>query len=177
MPDGSILVVGGDERVMPAESDIKYLTDGRQDIRTYKTCKDRSCGLGLWEDQIPMSSQRWYPTVTTMWNGKAMIVGGTRNYLDLGNYTAQLNNPTYEYFPPKPNTTYQWPRKLDILEWCFPFCLYPSVFQLPSGNVMMFVANKTIVMNPETDEITNPIPDLIVPNRKLVFALYTLDNC
>ena len=38
-------------------------------------------------------------------------------------------------------------------------------FQLPSGNVFFFVANATILIDPITDQITQPVPDLIAPGH------------
>jgi hypothetical protein len=74
-----------------------------------------------------------------------------------------IQNPTYEYYPPK--TTGEWPRKLEILEWAYPFVLYPMAFQLPSGNVFLFVSNRSIIINPKTDEIYNTIPNLYEPTH------------
>jgi hypothetical protein len=61
----------------------------------------------------------------------------------------------------------QWPRKLDILEWAFPHSLYPMVFQLPSGGVFLFVSNKTVIINPDTENISFQVPDMPVMDRNL----------
>ena len=83
------------------------------------------------------------------------------DFLDFNNL-GRNNNPTYEYWPPKPG---QWPRKLDILEWAYPYHLYPMAFTLPSGNVMLFVSNKTSIINPETEQVTNNVADLIADDH------------
>ena len=54
-----------------------------------------------------------------------------------------------------------------------PFSLYPMAFQLPSGNVFLFVSNKTIIINPKTDEIYHTVPDLIVENHHPIIYPYT----
>jgi PAS domain-containing protein len=111
--------------------------------------------VGQWITDSDMTSDRWYPTVTTLYDGSEIIVGGVSGNLDLNNPTG--NNPTYEYYPSKAGA---WPKRLEILEWCFPFCLYPSVMQFPSGNVFMVVSNKTIYVDPATESISVG-PDLI----------------
>jgi hypothetical protein len=89
-----------------------------------------------------------------------MIISGTKKNLDFEDLPGQ--NPTYEYYPEKSGA---WPKNLAILEWAFPFVLYPMAFQLPSGSVFLFVSNKTVLINPKTDEISNNVKDLIVPNH------------
>ena len=39
---------------------------------------------------------------------------------------------------------------------------YPMAFQLPSGGIFLFVSNKTVIIDPETDEIINKVPDMPV---------------
>ena len=63
MPDGSVLVVGGDVREMPGDSEVKYLKDGRRGVRRYFPCKSQNCSVGTWKDEYEMSTERWYPTV------------------------------------------------------------------------------------------------------------------
>ena len=81
-----------------------------------------------------------------------------------------IRNPTYEYYPAKSGS---WPRNLEILEWAFPFVLYPMAFQMPSGNVFLFVSNKSISINPKTDQIYNRIPDLVVERHFPFIYPYT----
>lgn len=92
----------------------------------------------------------------------AIIISGTKDNLDFSALDRPIQNPTYEYYPPKSGT---WPRNLEILQWAFPFVLYPMAFQMPSGNVFLFVSNKSITINPKTDEIYNNVRDLIVDNH------------
>ena len=91
----------------------------------------------------------------------AIIIGGQTKNIQFDKLLPTDNNPSYEYFPSKSG---QWPRRLEILDWSFPHNLYPPAFLLPSGNVFLLVSNKTIIINTETEEITN-LPDLIAADH------------
>jgi Glyoxal oxidase N-terminus len=101
-----------------------------------------------------MTTNRWYPTVLTLLDGSTMIIGGNTKNLDFDHLTDE-NNPTYEYWPAKP----QGAIHLDILAWAFPHMMYPTAAVLPSGKVFLFVSNKTVLIDPVTDSITN-LPDM-----------------
>ena len=90
--------------------------------------------------------------------------------MDFSALDRPIRNPTYEYYPPKSGA---WPRNLEILQWAWPFVLYPMAFQMPSGNVFLFVSNKTVLINPKTDEIYHTVPDLIVENHHPFIYPYT----
>ncbi|RKP02063.1 hypothetical protein CXG81DRAFT_11259 [Caulochytrium protostelioides] len=162
LADGTVLVAGGDARSLEADG-IPFLYDGRKGVRRYHPCEADAvavgiCRKGMWEDQREMSTNRWYPTVTTLHDGTAIIVGGTLANLDFGSLD-HVDNPTYEYFPPKTGGT--WPRPLDLLAWAFPHNLYPFVFQLAESNeVFVFASNRTVLIDPETDMVDDRIPDL-----------------
>ncbi|RKP01494.1 hypothetical protein CXG81DRAFT_11913 [Caulochytrium protostelioides] len=162
LADGTVLVVGGDARSLEADG-IPFLYDGRKGVRLYRPCEADAvaagtCKKGTWEDQPEMSTNRWYPTVTTLQDGSAIIVGGTMDHLDFGSLD-HVDNPTYEYFPPKTGGT--WPRQLDLLAWAFPHNLYPFVFQLAESNhVFVFASNRTVLIDPQTDAVDHRIPDL-----------------
>ena len=53
---------------------------------------------------------------------------------------------------------------MDILVWSFPHNLYAPSFLLPSGNVFVFVSNKTIIIDTKTDQVIN-LPDLIADDH------------
>jgi len=64
--DGSILIVGGDMR---ADTGLK---DGRRSIRQYIPCFPGKCTdtKGRFTELYQMSTERWYPTVVTLEDGK-----------------------------------------------------------------------------------------------------------
>lgn len=149
------------------------LTDGISARRVYKPCAatDTSCVSGTWEYSTDMTTPRWYPTVVTLSDGKAIIFSGVKQNLDLGSalndptgaYRAATNNPSYEYFPSK--STGSWPQSLAILDDAFPYNTYPISFLLPSGKVMLFVSNRTALIDPETDVVEETIPVVTVPEK------------
>lgn len=79
--------------------------DGGKAVRILDACDDESCN---WVDNpaMYMTSRRWYPTVETLEDGSAMIIGGCEwgGYV---NYADNQNNPTVEVSNPSllPNTS------------------------------------------------------------------------
>lgn len=90
-----------------------------------------------------------------------MIIGGQTKNIDFDHLQPTDDNPTYEYYPPK---TGNWPKQLDILAWAYPHNLYSPSFLLPSGRVFMVVSNKSIIIDPKTEGITN-LPDMPVTDH------------
>ena len=64
--NGSILMVGGDARIDTG------LQDGRRNIRKYTPCLSGNCTnpAGQFTELYQMSSERWYPTIVTLEDGK-----------------------------------------------------------------------------------------------------------
>jgi hypothetical protein len=174
LANGVILVAGGDNQSTPALG----IVDGRTGIRKFTPCppgSDPSC-LGTWAILPDMTTPRWYPTVVTLPDNSAIIIGGQTKNIDFENLQPTDDNPTYQYYPEK--TTGEWPRRLEILAWAFPHNLYPQSFVLPSGRVFMLVSNRSIILDPKDESITN-LPDLtaddhapwIYPHTPTMFIL------
>ncbi|WVQ63929.1 uncharacterized protein L199_002085 [Kwoniella botswanensis] len=104
--------------------------DGGKAIRLIDPCDDESCE---WVDDptMYMTSRRWYPTLETLEDGSAMIMGGCEwgGYV---NYADNQNNPTVEYFPSKGQ-----PFTLNFLLKTMPVNLFPLIWLLPSGNMLV----------------------------------------
>ncbi|WVN87854.1 uncharacterized protein L203_103050 [Cryptococcus depauperatus CBS 7841] len=104
--------------------------DGGKAIRLLNPCDDENC---QWLDDptLYMSSRRWYPTLETLEDGSAIIIGGCEwgGYV---NYADNQNNPTVEYFPSKGQ-----PFTLNFLLNTMPVNLFPLVWLLPSGNLFI----------------------------------------
>jgi hypothetical protein len=153
MADGSILVVGGDNRsISLIGSDEFQVVNGRQGMRIYHPCDieaNPGC-VGTWDIKPSMSSERWYPTVVTLGDGSNVIFGGSRQNLDFDHLNISLDNPTYEYYPPKNG---RWPRDLELLRWAYPHNLYPQSFLLPSGKVFLLASNRSIILDPSNEYI------------------------
>jgi hypothetical protein len=102
--NGTFLNVGGNQAVgvggvamAPTQQtgQSPYGTyDGGKAVRILDACDDASCE---WVDDpaLYMSSRRWYPTVETLEDGSAIIIGGCEwgGYV---NYADNQNNPTFE---------------------------------------------------------------------------------
>ncbi|KAG8896391.1 hypothetical protein FRB99_008918 [Tulasnella sp. 403] len=103
--------------------------DGGKAIRLLNPCSDSSC---QWIDDpaLYMTTRRWYPTLETLEDGSIIIVGGNQ----WGGYVndAGQNNPTYEYFPSRGP-----PIGLNILNETLPANLFPLIWLLPSGNMLI----------------------------------------
>ncbi|KAJ3278983.1 hypothetical protein HK104_001867 [Borealophlyctis nickersoniae] len=182
--NGDLLVVGGDARSLvqapngtvvinenlppSLASAPAFLVDGSKAVRIFKPCApgDSSCTGGTWSQVGNMPVARWYPTVTTLQDGSAIIISGSLKNLDM-DHPENNNNPTYEYYPSKGA-----PRPLDILTWAFPHSLYPLAYTMPSGKVWVFVSNKTVIIDPQHESTGQPdsggVPDLderVVPDH------------
>ncbi|KAH6578063.1 hypothetical protein BASA83_006471 [Batrachochytrium salamandrivorans] len=158
MANGSILSIGGDEYGTLSDGTTNIYPDGRRGRRIYNPCTtgQPDC-VGEWVTLPDMSTRRWYPTVATLADGSQIIIGGSTSNINYDRLKGEENNPTYEYWPPKAGA---WPQTLSILSWAFPFMLYPMVFTMPSERVFLFVSNKTVIIDPKTDQLTYTVPDM-----------------
>ncbi|RSH80521.1 uncharacterized protein EHS24_009101 [Apiotrichum porosum] len=115
--------------------------DGRKAVRILDPDNN---GQSEWVDNSVnyMTTERWYPTLETLEDGTAIIFGGCQN----GGYVndASQDNPTYEYFPPKAN----WELvTLNILKDTLPLNLFPLVWLLPSGNILIQAYMQAVIFD------------------------------
>jgi hypothetical protein len=163
--DGTIGFFGGDRTKWSRADGTDSFPEGHFASRTYTPCKTEGCVAGNWTNQEDMTTARWYPTVTTLYNGHQIIVGGLVGYLDLTNPVG--NNPTWEYWPAREKLNQD--ESLDgirgLLEWCFPFCMYPMVVQLPSGGVFVMANSRSVTLDIKTDISKATAEPLDAPNH------------
>ncbi|KAJ6489515.1 glyoxal oxidase [Mycena vitilis] len=128
--------------------------DGGKSIRTLVPCDDGSCNWIVGEQ---MTTRRWYPTVETLEDGTAIIIGGCND----GGYVnaANQDNPTYEFFP-----STGAPINSPFLSATLPINLYPLTFLLPSGKLLMQANRATILLDPKTHK-EYPLDDMPVAVR------------
>ncbi|KAJ6513221.1 glyoxal oxidase [Mycena sanguinolenta] len=144
--NGTWINIGGNSAVTygglnaPASGGPYDDPDGGKSIRTLVPCDDDSCD---WVDAQTMTTRRWYPTVETLQDGSAIIIGGC----DFGGYvnSAGQDNPTYEFFPSTGN-----PINSPFLSKTLPINLYALTFLLPSGRLLMQANRATILLDPKT---------------------------
>ncbi|KAJ1553957.1 hypothetical protein HK405_006422 [Cladochytrium tenue] len=153
--DGSVWVIGGDAQLSNFTNGTTFLWNGLEKIRTYEPVQQVAWGdsypalsdaHGMWNESYGDmdGGKRWYPTVVTMYDGDIIIFGGSTFNLDFDHLSAENNNPTYEFYPPRYGGAYHMP----VLDWAYPHNLYPISFQLTSGDIFLFVSNKTILVDP-----------------------------
>jgi hypothetical protein len=123
--------------------------------RILDPCDDGNCN---WIDnpKLYMTTRRWYPTLETLEDGSAIILGGC----EYGGYvnSANQDNPTYEYWPSKGE-----PIKLNILADSMPVNLFPLTWLLPSGNLFIQAEFKAEIFDykSNTEYYINDIPDAV----------------
>jgi Glyoxal oxidase N-terminus len=117
-----------------------------------------------------MQTKRWYPSVVTIASGEAIIVSGSLQNLNFENLD-NTNNPTYEYYPARNALP---PKVLPSLDKMFPFNLYPAVYQLAHGPVMIFTANTTDLLDTASDSLLPAkIPDILMKDKMPWIYPYT----
>ncbi|KAL4246190.1 Copper radical oxidase [Abortiporus biennis] len=150
--NGTWLNVGGNQAVkqggVTADSQtgggIYDDPDGGQSMRLLNPCDGDNCNWFLTED---MSGRRWYPTVETLEDGRAIIVGGC-NWGGYVNDAAQ-NNPTYEFFPAQPGDQ---PITSQFFQNTLPANLYPLIWLLPSGKLFVQATWSTMLLDYHTHQ-------------------------
>ncbi|KAJ7497677.1 glyoxal oxidase [Mycena latifolia] len=143
--DGTWINIGGNQAVTyggdatgdPSGGGPYDDPDGGKSIRELVPTDDGACE---WKLGPQMTTRRWYPTVETLQDGSAIIIGGCNN----GGYVndAGQDNPTYEFYP-----STGAPVNSPFLSRALPINLYPLTWLLPSGNLLMQANRATILLD------------------------------
>ncbi|KAF8908640.1 copper radical oxidase [Gymnopilus junonius] len=152
LSNGTMVSVGGHIPVISAA------VDGRMAIRLFEPCTNPAgVNCTLFEDPstLHLEETRWYPSSLRIFDGSLMVVGGIHERTPFYN-TDPVNN--FEFFPPKDGGV---PRPSAFLQRSLPANLFPRVFGLPDGRVLMIAGNQTIIYDIEKNTETI-LPD--VPN-------------
>lgn len=102
-------------------------------------------GAGEWTNVGAMEHGRWYPTCTTLADGRVFIISGTQNGGPITpaspvNHTLQLYDPASGIEPEEPLPvpfSGNFPVGFDTVD------LYPFVYVLPSGQLLVHSRNTT----------------------------------
>ncbi|KAG9122754.1 hypothetical protein FRC07_000723 [Ceratobasidium sp. 392] len=174
LSNGTLANVGGNPEVSSSNTTAP---NGIQDIRGLPMCL-RIAGLRLFNpcsdkgkcdfyenpQRIRLTSSRWYPSSVRIPDGSALIFCGAYGGA-WTNYEA-LNNPTYEFYPPKNINGYNG---LQIpSQFCkdsLPHNMFPHMMLLPSGNVFV-AANKLAMMLDWQNNQERRLPN--IPNQQTV---------
>ncbi|QRW03583.1 glyoxal oxidase [Ceratobasidium sp. AG-Ba] len=162
LSNGTLANAGGNPRV---DIGSGHSENGLQGLRLFNSCADSgSCDIYESPQRIRLTSWRWYPSSCRLPDGSAMIFGGAYG----GGWTNfdALNNPTYEFFPPKNIHGYNGMRiPSPFLVDSLPHNMFPHMMLLPDNNI--FVAANSLTMKFDWQTNTeNRLPNL--PNGQIV---------
>ncbi len=148
LSNGTLINVGGNPVVESHTSAADFGDlDGMQAVRIFHPCGSSTAeGCDMYEnhERIRMASPRWYNTVVRIYDGSAMIIGGSKKGGWINNST--VNNPTIEYYPPKNlGGSNGMPIGLPFLVRTLNSNLFPIAFALPDGRVFI-AANRDAII-------------------------------
>lgn len=162
LSNGTMVNIGGNPLV---EFTNVTAPNGLQGVRLYNPCaENENCEVYESPQRIRLTSARWYPSGARLSDGSLLVIGGAYG----GGWTnnAQLNNPTYEFYPPKNINGYnglQIPSQ--FLVDTLPHNLFPHVNALPNGQVFVAANNKSMMLDWQRNVETR-LPDF--PNGQRV---------
>ncbi|TNY21582.1 glyoxal oxidase N-terminus-domain-containing protein, partial [Rhodotorula diobovata] len=146
--NGSWINVGGNARVtaggvgIPQGGANPYgSADGGKAVRMFTPCGDASdCA---WTDDVgAMPISRWYPTVETLEDGTALIIGGELYGSFVNTPQGGQNVPSAEYWPSRGE-----PFTVRLLEETMPVNLYPLTWLLSDGRLFMQAGWQTALLD------------------------------
>jgi len=151
LADGRLLVCGGQSlsqtvgQVVLGTVGWPWATYGGSDhdLHTFQPVTE------TWSRHADMAGARWYPTVVTLPDGRALIVAG------FWSHRHSIVNEDFEIFDPTTNTLTSPTKFLPDI------CLYPFVHVLPGGSVFVHSRNRTRLFIP--DATSSPLGRTLSP--------------
>ncbi|KAJ7230312.1 glyoxal oxidase N-terminus-domain-containing protein [Mycena pura] len=144
--NGTLIDTGGNPVVITGAS-------GLQAVRMFTPCTDGTCDIFESPTRIRLSSPRWYPSSVRIEDGSIIIFGGSVS----GGFIngAGINNPSYEYFPPKNINGFNGlkiPSKFltDTLNGNH----FPNLVYLPDGTIFVSANQAAMILNWKTNTET-----------------------
>jgi hypothetical protein len=127
MPDGRLLVAGGDREAQPRIRALHVYTPGS--------------GAGAWRHVGQTAEGRWYATCATLPDGRVVIVGGEKRIAAPATY-----NTTFELFDGRTETI-SAPINQPAMSGVGPWISYPFVYVLPQGKLLVHGGTRTTFYN------------------------------
>ncbi|CUA73111.1 hypothetical protein RSOLAG22IIIB_10541 [Rhizoctonia solani] len=170
LSNGTLVNIGGNPRVDTANGTSSNGLQGRfkslavsrghrgfttthilPGVRLFNPCADTSrCDIYENPQRIRLTSARWYPSSARLSDGSAIIYGGAYG----GSWTNSeaINNPTYEFYPPKNIHGHNGLRiPAQFLKDSLPHNMFPHVILLPDNRLFIAANDKSMVFNWETN--------------------------
>ncbi|CAE6465995.1 unnamed protein product [Rhizoctonia solani] len=157
--NGTLINVGGNPIVEDVTGVIDFGDEnGLQGIRLFNPCPGGLCDIYDRPKELHMMSSRWYPTVSRLDDGSVGIIGGSTRGGWMNNVST--NNPTIEFFPPKPIGE-KGVVRLDFLANTLNSNLFPIAFTLPDGRIFMAANQDTMIYDWRTnhEQKLPPLPN------------------
>ncbi|KAG9079360.1 hypothetical protein FS749_008584 [Ceratobasidium sp. UAMH 11750] len=165
--NGTLVNIGGNPM---ASSSNTTAPNGIQGLRMFNACGDPgTCDIYENPTRIRITSPRWYPSSVRMADGGVFIFGGVYG----GGWTNfdALNNPTYEFYPPKNIHGYNGLRiPSQFLKDSLPHNMFPHLMQLPNNDIFIAANNMAMTFNWQTNTETR-LPN--IPNGQIVTYPYS----
>ncbi|KAJ1307157.1 hypothetical protein OPQ81_001274 [Rhizoctonia solani] len=162
LSNGTLVNSGGNPRVDIGNGSSP---NGLQGVRLFTPCADNgNCNVHESPQRIRLTSSRWYPSSCRLSDGSVFIIGGGYG----GGWTNfdALNNPTYEFYPPKNINGFNGLQiHSQFLVDTLPHNMFPHVILLPDNQLFIAANSKAMKFNWETNTETR-LPDL--PNKQVV---------
>ncbi|KAK1324350.1 hypothetical protein QJS10_CPA01g02292 [Acorus calamus] len=131
-PDGRLVQTGG-------------FNDGERAVRFFRACApERTCD---WEElPLALAARRWYATNQILPDGRAVIVGGRRQF-------------NYEFYPKSSGAegTYRLPFLREMMS-ASEDNLYPFVHLNVDGNLFIFANNRAILLDYTSNTVVKSFP-------------------
>ncbi|KAE9401452.1 hypothetical protein BT96DRAFT_918769 [Gymnopus androsaceus JB14] len=134
---------------------------GLQAVRLFTPCSDQTCDILEDPTRIRLTSPRWYPSSARISDGSMIIIGGSM----LGGYinNASVNNPTYEFFPPKNINGFNGLQiPMQFLHETLNANQFPIVKQLPDDTLFIAANQQAMIFDWKTNTEVLRLPD--IPN-------------
>lgn len=152
--NGTFVSTAGGEAVNFAEVKAQA---GFAGIRFFNPCVDGTCA---WTElKTPLSSWRWYDSMTTLPDGSAIIIGGATAPCAVND--GAKNNPTYEIIGPS-GLSQEY--KIQFLSDTLPYNLYPFIHVISNGlyqgYVFIFASTKSVIYDLKANNVVKALPDL-----------------
>ncbi|KAL0923375.1 hypothetical protein M5K25_007429 [Dendrobium thyrsiflorum] len=133
-PDGRLFQTGG-------------FNDGERAVRIFPTCQNLNTNCDWSENPVGLSVRRWYATNTILPDGRAIIVGGRKQF-------------NYEFYPKDSNPGVSSLAFLSQTKDPEENNLYPFVYLNVDGNLFIFANNRAILFDYKTNKIVRIYPTI-----------------